>query len=335
MKARFWPFIILLVLAACRRDGEGRGPAELIQIDGSSTVFPIIEAMAEEYQIQEQGAVHITVGISGTGGGFKKFCRGELDITNASRPIEREEMDQCRVNDVDFIELPIAFDAVTVVVHPDNHWLDALTTDELRMIWRPGAQERITRWRDVRNSFPDTAMTLYGAGPDSGTFDYFTATIVGEAHASRGDYTASEDDNVLVRGVATDRNALGYFGLAYYWENRTRLKAVAIINPRGEAVVPSTTTVQQGHYTPLSRPVFIYVNARAAERVVIQRFIQFIFAPENTSEIIKWVGYVPLPAQAYKQVMALFERRALGSRFQRDGLEQSEITLRLQANAVH
>ena len=230
--------------------------AQIIQIDGSSTVFPITEAVAEEFQKAKKGKVKVTVGIAGTGGGFKKFCRAETDISDASRPILKQEMEACKNAGVEYFELPIAYDALTVMVNPKNDWVSSMTVAELKKIWEPAAQSKVTNWNQVRSNWPNAPLKLFGAGADSGTFDYFTEAIVGKAKSSRGDFTASEDDNVLVQGIANDRNALGYFGFAYYAENQNRLKAVSIDGGKGP-VAPSAKTVEDGTYQPLSRPIFI------------------------------------------------------------------------------
>src|SRR5512137_2597256 len=230
-----------------------------IKIDGSSTVFPISEAVAEEFQIQKRGKVRVTVGMSGTGGGFKKFCRGETDISNASRPISAEEMEACRKAGIKYIELPVAYDALTVVVNPANTWAKTLTVAELKKMWEPAAQGRITTWKQVNGSFPAEKLMLFGPGADSGTFDYFTEAINGKAKASRGDFTASEDDNTLVQGVENNKSALGYFGFAYYAAHKDKLRAVPIDGGKGP-VAPSIETVINGTYSPLSRPLFIYVK---------------------------------------------------------------------------
>src|SRR5688572_587081 len=241
---------LAVLLSGCGGSKEaGTAPtgaeAPVIRIDGSSTVFPIAEAVAEEFQLDQRGRVRVTVGLSGTGGGFKKLCRGDVHIANASRPILREEMDVCRAAGIGFIELPIAFDAITVVVHPQNDWVKTLSVADLKKIWEPAAQATILRWTQVRPEWPDAPLMLFGPGADSGTFDYFTEAIVGKAKSSRGDFTASEDDNVLVQGVGNDRNALGYFGFAYYTENQSKLKAAPIDNGKG-AVLPSAKTVEDG-----------------------------------------------------------------------------------------
>src|SRR3972149_9435374 len=223
--------------------------AQIIQIDGSSTVFPITEAVAEEFQKAKKGAVKVTVGIAGTGGGFKKFCRGETDISDASRPILKQEMATCKNANIQYIELPVAYDALTVMVNPKNDWVKSLAIADLKKMWEPAAQGKVTSWNQVRSEWPNAPLKLFGPGADSGTFDYFTEAVVGHAKSSRGDFTASEDDNVLVQGIANDRNALGYFGFAYYVENQKKLKAVPIDGGKG-AVAPSPKTVEDGSYQP-------------------------------------------------------------------------------------
>ncbi len=272
--------------------------AQVVKIDGSSTVFPITEGVAEDFQKAKKGAVKVTVGISGTGGGFKKFCRAETDIQNASRPILKKEMDDCKAAGVEYFELPVAFDALTVVMNPKNAFLKQITVEELKKIWEPAAQGKITRWNQVNPAWPDAPIKLFGAGADSGTFDYFTEAINGKSKASRGDFTASEDDNVLVQGVSQDVNALGYFGYAYYAENQAKLKAVPIGEKAGKpGVAPSEQTVLSGAYQPLSRPIFIYVNAKALSKPEVKEFVEYFM--KEGSKIAKEVKYVPLPAKAY------------------------------------
>ncbi|MBW4553335.1 MAG: PstS family phosphate ABC transporter substrate-binding protein [Aphanocapsa sp. GSE-SYN-MK-11-07L] len=283
-----------------------------IKVDGSSTVFPITEAAAEEFQKSTKGAVRVTVGVSGTGGGFKKFCRGETDIANASRPILAKEMEACKAAGISYIELPVAYDALTVVVNPQNSWAKNLTVAELKKIWSPEAQGKVTNWNQVRTGFPNAPLALYGPGANSGTFDYFTEAINGKAKASRTDFNASEDDNVLVQGVSKNKNALGYFGYAYYEPNKTRLRAVAINGPKG-AVLPSATAVINGTYQPLSRPLFIYVSAKAAKRPEVKKFVTFYLT--NGAKLASSVKYVPLPAAAYKTVMGHFQKPRLGTVF--------------------
>jgi phosphate transport system substrate-binding protein len=286
--------------------------AQIVQIDGSSTVYPVTEAIAEEFQKAKKGKVKITVGISGTGGGFKKFCRGETDISDASRPILKQEMESCKQAGIQYYELPVAYDALTVMVNPKNNWVDHMTVPELKKIWEPGAQGKVTHWNQVRTAWPNSPLKLYGPGADSGTFDYFTEAIVGKAKASRGDFTASEDDNVLVQGIANDRNALGYFGFAYYLENQNKLKAVAIDGGKGP-VMPSAKTVEDGTYQPLSRPIFIYVSRKSAEKPEVKEFVEFYL--KNAPKLVKQVKYGPLPAQAYTVGMEHFQKGKLGTVF--------------------
>ncbi|MEX2217314.1 MAG: PstS family phosphate ABC transporter substrate-binding protein [Phycisphaerales bacterium] len=294
-----------------------QAPAQnkIIKVDGSSTVYPVTEAVAEEFQNANRG-LKVTVGVSGTGGGFKKFARGETDISNASRPIMKEEMSEAAKNGVQYIELPICFDALTVVVHPQNTWVDHLTTAELKKMWEPGAQGKSILWSDIRAGWPAEKIDLYGPGADSGTFDYFTEAIVGKAKSSRGDYTASEDDNILVRGVEGNRYALGYFGYAYYEPHKEKLKAVPIdwdkdtIGP----VAPSAQTVLNGTYNPLSRPLFIYVNKRSVEtKPEVRLFVEFYikYVPELASQ----VKYMPLPPEAYKPVSERLKKLQTGTAF--------------------
>lgn len=285
---------------------------KLIQIDGSSTVYPITEAVAEEFQ-KANPDIKVTVGISGTGGGFKRFVRGETDINNASRPIKSSEIEACQANGIEFIELPVAFDAIAVVVNKENTWVDYLTVEELKKIWEPEAQGKSIRWSDIRPGWPDKPITLFGPGVDSGTFEYFTEAIVGEAGKSRGDYVASEDDNVLVQGVSQDTYALGYFGLAYYIENQDILRAVPIKKGDGDPVAPTPENVEKGLYQPLSRPLFIYVSAKSAERNEIKKFVTFYL--KNAAKLVKEVGYVPLPQKAYELALQRFEKRITGSVF--------------------
>ncbi len=294
-----------------------------IKIDGSSTVFPIAEAVAEEFQIAKRGKVRVTVGIAGTGGGFKRFCRGETDISNASRPILKEEMDACRAAGIKYLELPVAFDALTVVVNPKNTWVKNLTIADLKKMWEPGAQQRVTRWNQVRSEWPNEPLMLFGAGADSGTFDYFTEAVNGKAKASRGDYTASEDDNVLVQGVENNNNALGYFGYAYYVAHKERMRAVEIVNPKGQPVGPSIDNVNNGTYQPLSRPLFIYVRDTAATRPEVKEFIEFYLT--KGADLVKEVGYVPLPAASYQLTLKHFKEQKLGTVF--GGIPEVGVTI--------
>lgn len=287
---------------------------KIVRIDGSSTVYPITEAVAEEFQKAKKGAVKVTVGISGTGGGFKKFCRGETDIADASRPILKKEMDGCEEKGIEYIELPVAYDGLAVMVNPKNTWIKSLTVADLKKMWEPAAQGKIKKWNQVRPEWPDAPLKLFGPGADSGTFDYFTEAIVGKSKSSRGDFTASEDDNVLVQGIAGDKNALGYFGLAYYEENKNKLKVVPIINPAtNKAVVPSLQTVMDGTYAPLSRPIFIYVSRKSLDKPEVKEFVDFYL--KNSAKLVKQVKYVPLPAKAYKLVEERFAKRKTGTLF--------------------
>lgn len=286
--------------------------AELIKVDGSSTVFPITEAVAEEFQKSKKGAANVTVGISGTGGGFKKFCRGELDIADASRPILDKEMKACKEAGISYYEIPVAYDALTVIVNPKNTWAKDMTVADLKKIWEPDAQGKITKWNQVRPEWPDAPLKLYGPGADSGTFDYFTEAVVGKSKSSRGDFTASEDDNVLVQGVANDKNALGYFGFAYYTENAKRLKAVPIDGGKGP-VAPSAKAVEDGTYQPLSRPIFIYVSQKAVERPIVKEFVEFYL--QKGPALVGQVGYVALPAKAYTTALDNFNKKKLGTVF--------------------
>lgn len=291
-----------------------------IKIDGSSTVYPITEAVAEEFQKQNP-RTKVIVGISGTGGGFKRFVRGEIDITNASRPIKSSEDEECRKNGIAYIELPVAYDALAVVVNPANKWCDYLTVEELKRIWEPDAQGKIVNWSQVRKGFPDTPLKLFGPGTESGTFDFFTEAVVGKSRASRGDYTASEDDNILVHGVATEPGALGYFGYAYYLENSKRLKAVAIQHPEyngGKPCLPSEKAVLEGRYY-LARPLFIYVNRESADRPDVQAFVEFYL--RNAAKLSKEVGYISLPKHAYELAMERFKKRIVGSIFGAKGVQ--------------
>ncbi len=265
-----------------------------IKIDGSSTVFPISEAMAEEFMAQNRGT-QVTVGVSGTGGGFKKFCAGELDITGASRPIKGSEADECKAKGIEYVQVEVARDALTVVVHPSNP-LTNITSEQLKKIWEPAAEGKITKWNQVDSSWPNAAMALFGPGTDSGTFDYFTAAIVGEEGASRTDYTASEDDNVLVLGVSRNASALGYFGMAYYLENQETLKALSV-----DGIAPTPANVEDGTYKPLSRPIFIYVKKSSLTgNPQVRSFVEFVL--NNAPDIVPEVGYVPLSEARYTAI---------------------------------
>ena len=295
-------------------EGSSAAPA-MIQIDGSSTVFPISEAVAEEFQKANAG-IRVTVGISGTGGGFQKFCRAETDISDASRPIRPAEIEACQKAGIEYIELPVAYDGLAVVVNPKNTWADQVTVSELKTLWAPEAQGKIVRWNQVRGSWPDREIRLFGAGVDSGTYDYFTEAVVGKEGASRGDFTSSEDDNVLVQGVGGDELALGFLPLAYVEQNRSRLKLVPVEDGKADngdgPILPSAETVRNGTYQPLSRPLFIYIARKAAERPEVQRFVESYL---SSPELMREVGYVELTPQIYELARKHFAERKVGTAF--------------------
>ncbi len=289
---------ITVFLASCgntKKEDGGNGTA--IAIDGSSTVYPITEAIAEEYRA-EAPDTDVTIGVSGTGGGFQKFGRGEVAITNASRPIKEDEKAIAEGNNIDFVELEVAYDGLAVVVHPENDWVSCFTVEQLKKIWEPGAQGTITRWNQIDPSWPDEEIHLFGPGVASGTFDYFTEAIVGKSGSSRGDYTASEDDNVLVQGVSGDKYGLGFFGLAYYEENSDKLRMVAVDGGEG-CIEPTAQTVSEGTYAPLSRPLFIYVNSSSLENPAVVDFVEFYL--EQAPQLLKDVGYIPLTTEEYQR----------------------------------
>ena len=298
-----------------------------VRVDGSSTVFPITEATAEEFFLEERG-IQVTVGVSGTGGGFERFCAGEIHINDASRPIGPSEIEECEANGIEFIELPVAFDGIAIVVNPENDFVECMTTAELELIWEPEAEGEIERWGQVRPDWPDTDLVLYGAGTDSGTFDYFTEVINGESGASRTDYTPSEDDNVLVQGVAGDRGALGYFGLAYYESNVNLVKAVAIDSGEG-CILPSAETVSNGTYEPLSRPLLVYVREDAADLPEVNAFIDFYL--ENVQFLSEDVGYVALPQPVLEQVKQRWASQITGTMFGEEN-EGQRLEERLASN---
>ena len=284
--------------------------AQSVKVDGSSTVFPVTEAVAEEFQKANKN-LKVTVGISGTGGGFKKFCRGETDVQNASRPILAAEMKDCKAAGVQYIELPVAFDALTVVVHKDNP-LKEISIEDLKKMWEPGAQGKVMKWNDANPAFPDAPLQLFGAGADSGTFDYFTEAVTGKSKSSRGDFTASEDDNVIVQGVSRSKNALGFFGFAYYEENKDKLKGLPVSWKGGKAVGPSAENVLNGSYQPLSRPIFIYVNAKSLAKPEIKAFAEYYM--KNAPKLVSEVKYVPLPAKAYEYNLASLQKGRVGTK---------------------
>ena len=311
---RITKFAAVLAFGAIAGSTLVHADVPLVKVDGSSTVYPITEAVAEDFQKSKKNGVRVTVGISGTGGGFKKFCRGETDISDASRPITKKEIEDCKAAGVEFMEFPVAYDALTVVIHPKNDWAKNMTVAELKAIWEPAAQGKITTWKQVNPAWPDRPIKLYGPGADSGTFEYFTEAINGKSKATRGDFTASEDDNVLVQGVSRDVGGLGYFGFAYYIENKDKLAAVSVVAAAGKpAVAPSLQTVVDGSYQPLARPIFIYVNAKSAEKPEVKEFVEYYM--KNGEKLTKEVKYVALPAKAYTYNLDHFAKRAKGTKF--------------------
>src|SRR5688572_7947648 len=316
--------ILALTLAACgpsaqdARTGEGgasSGPT-LVTLDGSSTVFPLSEAVAEEFQKSDKN-VRVTVGISGTGGGFQKFCRSEIDIADASRPISATEVAACEKAGITFIELPVAYDGIAIAVNPKNNWADTIAVAELKTLFAPEAQGKVTRWNQVRQSWPNREVHLFGAGVDSGTYDYFTEAINGKAKASRGDFTSSEDDNVLVQGISNDELALGFLPFAYFEENSAKLKLVPVDDGKDDngagAIAPGPDTIRTGTYQPLSRPIFIYASSKAAARPEVQRFVEFYL--KNADALAREVNYVGLGGNAYTMVGDRFAKRTTGSVF--------------------
>jgi phosphate transport system substrate-binding protein len=300
---------------------EGTAPESTlsgdISVDGSSTVFPISEGMAEEFMAVNPGA-RVTVGVSGTGGGFKKFCAGETDVANASRPIKKEEMDLCAKNGIEFIELPVAYDGLSVIVNTANTWATCMTPEELGKMWEPAAEGKITKWNQVRPDFPDQELVLFAPGTDSGTYDYFVEATVADVagkdtKGTRGDGTFSEDDNVLVQGVESNPNSMGFFGFAYYEENKDKLKIVSIKNSAGDCVEPSQASIEDGSYNPLSRPLFVYVSKKSyAEKPQVKAFMQFQ-ADASNAPIIDEAGYIPLPLEIEEKAKARMEAMTVGT----------------------
>lgn len=296
--------------------GEKYEGQEVLKIDGSSTVYPISEALAEEF-LSVNPSAKVTVGVSGTGGGFKKFVRNELDLTGASRPISKSEDSTCKAEGIEYFEIPVAFDGLVVVVNPKNDWVSSITVAELKMIWNPAGQGKITRWNQIRSEWPNEELHLFGAGTESGTFDYFTEAIVGKAKSCRGDYTASEDDNVLVQGIATDRLALGFFGYAYFNQNKDRLKLLAVddqdeTNGKG-AITPTVQTILDATYQPLSRPLFLYVNKKSVARPQVKDFVSFL--TEQSPKLVPETGYVPFTAETYALIKDRVNSGKTGSVF--------------------
>jgi phosphate transport system substrate-binding protein len=315
--------IVAAALAGLFGASTAGAQQRVVKIDGSSTVYPVTEAVAEDFQKAKKQAIQVTVGISGTGGGFKKFCRGEIDISDASRPILKKEMDDCKAAGIEYYELPVAFDALTVVVNPKNNFIKQLTVAEMKKMWEPAAQGKVTHWNQVNAAWPNQPLKLFGPGADSGTFDYFTEAVVGKSKSSRGDFTASEDDNVLVQGVSRDANALGYFGYAYYIENQDKLKAVPVVNEKGQAVAPSLEAVLKGSYSPLARPIFIYVNAKSLQKPEVREFVEFYMT--NGGKLAKEVKYVPLPDSAYRTALQHLKNGKKGTVF--GGMAEVGVTI--------
>lgn len=302
---------IATTLASCNQANSEQNPS--IKVDGSSTVYPITKTILEEFQATKQAKTDFQANFSGTGGGFKKFCAGETQITNASRPISTAEMATCKEAGVAYIELPIAFDALTIVANPQNNWLDSISIEELKKIWSPEAEKQVTLWNQVNPQFPNQSLNLYAPGKDSGTYDYFTEAVVGTG-ASRNDYVASEDDEIIAEAVKQDPNALGYFGFAYYEEHQNELKAIPIDSGKG-AILPSRETVEAGEYQPLSRPLFIYVNSSAAQKnPALKEFVEFYLA--KVPEVVSQVGYIPLPEEGYQLTKIHFQRGKVGTVFE-------------------
>ena len=285
--------------------------AETVAVDGSSTVFPITEAVAEEFQAANKD-IHVTVGISGTGGGFKKFCRGETDVQDASRPIQEAEMKACEAAGIKYLELPVAYDAIALVVNPKNTTVNEVTIEELKKMWEPEAKGVVTKWNQINKAWPAEEFKLYGAGSDSGTFDYFTEAVVGKAKSSRGDYNASEDDNTLVMGITKEKNAFGYIPLHYYMENKKNLKALAV-NYKGKSQKPDVEAVKAGKYAPLSRPLFIYVSEKSLSKKHVEKFVDYYI--QNAIKMAEEVNYIALPKVAMDMTQEHFKAKKWGTVF--------------------
>ncbi len=320
--------VAILLSTAITTGSVEAGP--IIKIDGSSTVFSITEAVAEDFQIARRGSIRVTVGVSSTGGGFNKFCQNEIDIVNASRPITHLEMEACKKEGVQYIEMPIAIDALTVVVNPKNTWSKTMTVDDLKKIWEPEAQGKINNWNQINSAWPGKKINLYGAGAGTGTFEYFTEAIVGKAKSSRGDFTASEGDNVLVQGVASDKYALGFFNFADYIDNSQKVNLVGVDNGKG-AVLPSATTVENASYQPLSRPLFIYVSAKSANKPEVQEFVNYYM--KNARELVAEVKYFPLSKEVYALNIEHFNQKKIGTVFKGKGINiKPEEILKLESS---
>lgn len=304
-------FILMLLFSMVSCFGEYN---DRIRIDGSSTLFPLTEAVAEEFR-SVYPEIKITVGVSGTSGGFKKFARNEIDITDASRPINSEEILLCKKNNVEFIELPVSLDGIVVAVNKENDFVKSLSVSELKKIWEPSAQGKIKYWNQIRSEWPKIPIQLFGAGPSSGSFDFFTTKIVGTKKASRGDYTASEDDNMLVQGVVGAKGALGYFGLSYYLENKDHLRAVMIDdeNPQNGAgaFTPTEENIKNGRYQPLSRTEYLYINSKSANKEIIKKFVKYYLAVADN--LLLEVGGIPLSKQMYLDALKKFDHNETGT----------------------
>lgn len=304
--------LVLALLMGCGQPGGGQGVSPpLIRVDGSSTVFPVSEKVAEAFMTAQRGRVRVAVAESGTGGGFAKFCRGETEFQGASRPITREEMAACEEAGITYVEMPVVFDGITVVVNPSNP-VASMTLEELRRLWEPAAEGVVVNWRQVNPDWPDLDLRLYGAGTASGTFDFFTEAVMGQARASRVDYTPTEDDNVTVQGVSSNPGGIGYFGIAYYEQNRDRLRAVALDNGNGP-IEPTLEAVANGAYQPLSRPLFVYVRAHALQRPEVRQFALFYLS--HAAEGAQAVGYVPLPDASYTHYAERITQLRTGTAF--------------------
>lgn len=322
MHKLFNTLLVALSLAACNHSQksheQNNGLTGEVKLDGSSTVYPIAEAVAEDFG-KENAGVKVTIGVSGSGGGFKKFTRTEIDIADASRPIEPSEDSLCKAENIEYIELPIAYDGLAIVVNKKNMWLDKITINELKKMWEPAAQGKILKWNQINSKWPNSEIHLFGPGTQSGTFDYFTEAVVGKSKECRGDYTASEDDNVLVQGIAGDKLALGFFGLAYFENNTDKLKLIPVDDENkgnGDgAIAPTATTVQNGTYQPLSRPLFIYVNKKSIERIEVKSFIEYFLT--NAGKLSQEVGYVALPDTVYELVKKRWASKTIGTAFDR------------------
>ncbi|MBA2484361.1 MAG: PstS family phosphate ABC transporter substrate-binding protein [Nitrosomonas sp.] len=313
---------MIVLLGALTSFSSTATAQSIIKIDGSSTVYPISKVAADWFQVEKNNTVKVNVDISRSGGGFRKFCRGEIDIVNASRPILKNEIADCKKSHVQYVEIPIAYDALTVAVNPKNYWITTLTVAELKKIWEPTAQGKITKWNQINPAWPDEAFKLYGANENSGTYDYFTRAVVGKVKSSRSDFTQSANDNILVESVAGDKNALGFFGFAYYIENQSIVKAIAINSGLGD-ILPSVESVENGSYQPFSRPIFIYVNIEAAEKPEVKEFVEFYI--KNAILLVKEAKFFPLPPSAYRTMMGHFNKRRVGTVF--NGLSAVGLTI--------